>query len=166
MISTGRRGARNPRVRASRRRGLGPDRVAGLVVGAGGRGPGAGRGLRAQPRRSGPRAGATDENYQHGFLVIPIALFILWRRFIEIPWTEPLEVASTTWWGWGLLAVILAVRAFAYEWSFQWVETATLLPAIACLTWAFGGLAAALPGLAGHPLPRLHAPPARPPSTA
>ena len=80
-----------------------------------------------------------DDNYQHGFLVIPIALFILWRRMVEIPWTEPREVASTPWWGWGLLAVILAVRAVAYEWSFQWLETATILPAIACLTWAFGG---------------------------
>ena len=56
---------------------------------------------------------------------------------------DPLDgaprVASTSWWGWGLLAAVLAVRAVAYEWSFQWVETATLLPAIACLTWAFGG---------------------------
>ncbi len=30
-----------------------------------------------------------DENYTHGFLVIPIALFILWRRMVDIPWTEP-----------------------------------------------------------------------------
>ncbi len=80
-----------------------------------------------------------DDNYQHGFLIIPIALFILWRRMVEIPWTEPREVASMSWWGWGLLAAILAVRAVAYELSFQWLETATILPAIACLTWAFGG---------------------------
>jgi exosortase len=80
-----------------------------------------------------------DDNYQHGFLIVPIALFILWRRMVEIPWKEPREVASMSWWGWGLLAVILAVRAVAYELSFQWLETATILPAIACLTWAFGG---------------------------
>jgi exosortase len=85
------------------------------------------------------RLWSEDDNYQHGFLVIPIALFILWRRLVEIPWTEPLEVASTPWWAWGLLAVILAVRAVAYEWSFQWMETATILPALACLAWAFGG---------------------------
>jgi exosortase len=85
------------------------------------------------------RVWRVDDNYQHGFLVIPIALFILWRRMVEIPWAEPREVASTSWWGWGLLAAILVVRAFAYEWSFQWMETATILPAIACLTWAFGG---------------------------
>ena len=80
-----------------------------------------------------------DDNYQHGFLIVPIALFILWRRMVEIPWTEPREVASMSWWGWGLLAAILAVRAVAYEMGLQWLETATILPAIACLTWAFGG---------------------------
>ena len=31
------------------------------------------------------------------------------------------------------------MRAVAYERSFQWVETATVLPAIVGLTWAFGG---------------------------
>ena len=85
------------------------------------------------------RAWSEDENYQHGFLVIPIALFILWNRLVDIPWTEPRGIGATPWWGWGLLAAILAVRAVAYEWSYQWVETATILPAIACLAWAFGG---------------------------
>jgi exosortase len=85
------------------------------------------------------RVWSDDENYQHGFLVIPIAAFILWRRMVEIPWEEPEEVGSAPLWGWVCLAAILVVRAVAYEWSFQWVETATLLPAIACLTWAFGG---------------------------
>ena len=31
------------------------------------------------------------------------------------------------------------MRAIAYERNSQWVETATLLPAIACLAWTFGG---------------------------
>jgi exosortase len=39
-----------------------------------------------------------------------------------------------------LLATILAVRAVAYEGSYQWVETATILPVIACLIWNFGGV--------------------------
>jgi exosortase len=43
------------------------------------------------------------------------------------------------WWGWVLLAAVLVVRVIAYEGSFRWVETATLVPAIACLTWTFGG---------------------------
>jgi exosortase len=80
-----------------------------------------------------------DENYSHGILVIPIALGILWRRLSDMPWREPREIASASWWGWASLAVVLVVRAVAYERSLQWVETATLLPAIACLTWAFGG---------------------------
>ena len=85
------------------------------------------------------RTWSSDENYSHGFLVIPIALFILWRRLTEVTWEEPLEVVSAPWWGWLFLAAILVVRAVAYEKSFQWVETATVLPAIIGLTWAFGG---------------------------
>ena len=85
------------------------------------------------------RTWCSDENYSHGFLVIPIALFILWRRLTEVTWEEPLEVVSAPWWGWLFLAAILVVRAVAYEKSFQWVETATVLPAIIGLTWAFGG---------------------------
>ena len=42
------------------------------------------------------------------------------------------------WWGWVFLTAVLAVRAIAYEWNSRWLETATLLPAIACLTWTFG----------------------------
>ena len=42
------------------------------------------------------------------------------------------------WWGWVFLTAILAVRAIAYERNSQWMETATLVPAIACLTWTFG----------------------------
>ena len=33
---------------------------------------------------------------------------------------------------------MLATRAIAYERSSQWLETATLLPVIACLTWTLG----------------------------
>ncbi len=80
-----------------------------------------------------------DENYEHGFLVVPIAAYILWRRIVEIPWTEPREVGGSAWWGWAVLLLVLVARTLAYEWNYQWVETATLVPAIACLAWAFGG---------------------------
>jgi len=43
------------------------------------------------------------------------------------------------WWGWVFLTAVLAVRAIAYERGLQWSENATILPVIACLTWAFGG---------------------------
>lgn len=83
---------------------------------------------------------SNDDNYQHGFLVIPIALFILWRRLTEPPHWEPDSALGTApWWGWALLTAALVVRAVAYERSYQWVETATVLPAIAGLVWAFGG---------------------------
>jgi exosortase len=48
-------------------------------------------------------------------------------------------VVSAHWWGWVGLLVVLAVRAMAYERNSQWTETATLLPAIGCITWTFGG---------------------------
>ena len=80
-----------------------------------------------------------DPNYSHGKLVIPIALFILWRRLSE----TSAETSSTTgvasWWGWVFLTAILAIRAIAYERNSQWIETATILPAIACIIWTFGG---------------------------
>ena len=80
-----------------------------------------------------------DPNYSHGKLVIPIALVILWRRLSDTS-AEPAETAvPAPWWGWVSLTAILAVRAIAYEQNSQWSETATLLPAIACLTWTFGG---------------------------
>jgi exosortase len=85
------------------------------------------------------QAWSTDENYTHGFLVVPIALFILWRRLKEIPREESAEIGAAPWWGWGLLSAALVARFAAYEGGFQWVETATLLPAIVGLTWAFGG---------------------------
>ena len=80
-----------------------------------------------------------DPNYSHGKLVIPIALFILWRRLSEPHVEQRSSDIRAPWWGWLLLAGTLAVRAIAYELNSQWVETATLVPAIACITWTFGG---------------------------
>jgi exosortase len=79
-----------------------------------------------------------DPNYSHGFLVIPIALWILWRRLKDTPAKLSPTAVPAPWWGWVFLIAILAVRALAYEYYLRWVETATLVPAIACLTWTFG----------------------------
>jgi exosortase len=79
-----------------------------------------------------------DPNYSHGKLVIPIALFILWRRLSDTSAEPPPTAMPAPWWGWVFLTAVLAVRAIAYEWNSRWLETATLLPAIACLTWTFG----------------------------
>jgi exosortase len=77
-----------------------------------------------------------DSNYSHGFLIVPIALYILWQQLAT---REPKSSAvPSPWWGWVLLAVVLAARAIAYERDLEWSETATILPAIVALTWSFG----------------------------
>jgi exosortase len=87
-----------------------------------------------------------DPNYSHGFLVLPVALVILYRR-----WSEAKEEAREKGkeaeapairpspWGWVALIAVLALRAFLYERGSDWSETATLLPVIASLTLALGG---------------------------
>jgi len=85
------------------------------------------------------RSWSDDPNYSHGFLVIPIALFMLWRRLSDMPWERTRAEGEVPWWSWGILAVVLALRFAAYERGWQWIETATLLPTVACLTWTFGG---------------------------
>jgi exosortase len=76
-----------------------------------------------------------EPNYSHGFLVVPAALVIAWRRWVE---EEPPAIAPS-WWGWAGLVGTLVVRAVCYERGAEWTETATLLPVIACLTLAAGG---------------------------
>ena len=134
-----RRGAGDPRGgRAAR--GLGPARVAGLVVGPGGRG----RWCWPWPMRPTSSiwaaSGATTTTTSTASWSSRSPCSSCGAGSPRSPGSRSSpRVASTPWWGWGLLAAILVVRAVAYERSFQWVETATLLPAIVGLTWAFGG---------------------------
>jgi exosortase len=76
-----------------------------------------------------------DPNYSHGYLVVPVALFILWRRWGQADLAE----MKPAWWGWVLLVVVLASRAVFYERGTDWLETATFLPVLACLAIAAGG---------------------------
>ena len=72
-----------------------------------------------------------DPSYNHGFLVIPIALFILWQQISSSePKTVP-KMVLAPWWGWVFLVVVLLVRAVAYERGSDWLENATIIPAIA-----------------------------------
>ena len=81
-----------------------------------------------------------DPSYSHGFLVIPIAFVILSQRLSGVQPDSSSSVAiPAPSWGWLFLIAVLAMRAIAYEQNFQWIETATLLPVIICLTWTFGG---------------------------
>lgn len=76
-----------------------------------------------------------EPNYSHGFLVIPIALAILWQR------REDLDVARLrpNLLGWVALAAVLALRGYVFEVNERWVENATIIPALAALALAFGG---------------------------
>jgi exosortase len=80
-----------------------------------------------------------DPNYSHGYLVIPIALYILWQRITDATTPSFSSTAPAASWGWFFLIAVLAIRAYAYEKNFQWIENATILPVIICLTWTFGG---------------------------
>lgn len=89
----------------------------------------------------------SNPSYSHGFLVPPIALAVLWRRLADF---DPSR-GRPSWWGWGLLAVSLVLRAALFERNEQWLEHATFLPALAGLALTFGGpdlLRRALPAIA------------------
>jgi exosortase len=79
-----------------------------------------------------------DANYAHGYLVIPIALFIFWQQLLSQESKTAPEAVLAPWWGWVFLVAILLLRAVAYERGSSWSEDATIIPAIAALTWSFG----------------------------
>jgi exosortase len=70
-----------------------------------------------------------EPDYSHGFLVIPIALVILWKT-----WPTNPEAAPRLWFpGWLLVIMGLALRYLFHERGQAWSESATLLPVIAGL---------------------------------
>jgi exosortase len=81
----------------------------------------------------------TDANYNHGYLVIPIALFIFWQQLSSKESKTSSGTLLAPWWGWVFLIGIMLFRAAAYEKGLGWTEDATIIPAIAALTWSFGG---------------------------
>jgi exosortase len=80
---------------------------------------------------------SNDPNYTHGFLVIPIALAIFWTRSAVPETSEGGRVSPI--WGWVVLAFLLAFRMLVYERGNQWLEHLTLIPAVGCLVWSYGG---------------------------
>jgi exosortase len=67
------------------------------------------------------------------------ALELLENEPGTVPANSSSNVVSAHWWGWVGLLLVLAVRYIAYERNSQWTETATILPAVACITWTYGG---------------------------
>src|SRR5690606_1330186 len=79
-----------------------------------------------------------DPDYSHGFLVLPIALLILWQRWPRAQSAEPGAVGlSPSLWGWGLLVLSLLGHAVFYELGRFWLMTATLLPVLVALALSY-----------------------------
>jgi exosortase len=93
------------------------------------------------------RMWSTDPQYSHGFLVPVIGLAVLWKRRTELGGA----VIQPSWYGIPLLVLALVMfLAGSYFYS-PWLESISLLPAIAGACWALGGwgiLRAAAPAIA------------------
>jgi exosortase len=75
-----------------------------------------------------------DDNYSHGFFVLPVAAIILWRRC-----RTDLMPPRPNWWGVIGLVAILVARSWLFERDERWLESATIPPAMACVVLATGG---------------------------
>jgi exosortase len=78
-----------------------------------------------------------EPNYSHGKIVIPLALWMFWLRLADT--RTDWQASRVPWWSWMPLVAVLAARVLAYEQNSQWLETASLVPALACLILALGG---------------------------
>ena len=76
-----------------------------------------------------------DDNYSHGFFVLPIAAIILWQRRGRLD----AGVISPRWWGLLPLVALLAARAWLFERNDQWFESASIPVAATCVVLALGG---------------------------
>ena len=76
-----------------------------------------------------------DDNYSHGFFVVPIAALILWKRRGRLD----LGAVAPTWWGFLPLVLILAGRAWLFERNDLWLESATIPLAAASVVLTLGG---------------------------
>src|SRR5205085_5822060 len=81
------------------------------------------------------RGSWSDPNYSHGYLVVPIALVILWQRRHDLATVRPAPSLL----GWAALLGILALRFWLFERNEQWMESATIPLAAAALVLALGG---------------------------
>lgn len=90
---------------------------------------------------------AGNDDYSHGFLVVPVTLAILYIR-----WPGLAQAMSRpSWWGWMVVVVALALRTYWHESGRPLLEELTLLPVIFGLALGLGGwrlLRWAWPGLA------------------
>jgi exosortase len=76
-----------------------------------------------------------DDNYSHGFFVLPIAALILWQRRGRFD----ARMIAPRWWGVLPLVGLLAARAWLFERNEQWFESASIPLAAASVVLALGG---------------------------
>jgi exosortase len=76
-----------------------------------------------------------DDNYSHGFFVLPIVAVILWQRRGRL---DGLAL-TPSWWGVACLVALLAARAWLFERNDQWLESATIPLAAVSVALALGG---------------------------
>lgn len=87
-----------------------------------------------------------DDNYSHGWLIVPIALAILWQRREALPTNLP----RPGFWNFLPLIGLLLLRYQLYERNEQWIESATIPIVFGAAIFALGGwslLRWALPGV-------------------
>lgn len=87
-----------------------------------------------------------DDNYSHGWLIVPIALAILWQRRESLPANLPRPSV----WSFLPLLGLLAIRYQLYERNEQWIEQASIPVVVGAAILAVGGWSLfrwALPGV-------------------
>ena len=88
----------------------------------------------------------SEPSYSHGFLVVPIAVLILWLRRDRL---AKVKIRPSIL-GWAGLLALLAVRYWLFQRNELWAEEATIPAVVTCLILAFGGWSLVLwaaPGL-------------------
>ena len=75
---------------------------------------------------------SNEPDYTHGFLVLPIALFILWKRWPDTEDARPVFYRPA----WLLVLAGLGLRAWFEEQGQLWLESSTLLLTVAGLAMA------------------------------
>lgn len=75
-----------------------------------------------------------DPDYSHGFFVLPLAAYVGWQRRASLkPNSRP------NWWGFILIAIGLAAKAFGALYTILPIEQFSMLPTLAGCIWLLGG---------------------------
>lgn len=78
---------------------------------------------------------AGNDDYSHGFLVIPVTVAILYARWPGLSFA----LSRSSGWGWATTVVTLAIRAYLHESGRPLLEQLMLLPMVVGLALALGG---------------------------